>query len=429
MTKKTVKSLLLLGVLLALVNAAPIFSQDLQPRPLPNFDDSGADTNSAAADAASTLMEKQPNDVLAPDTQVIQLNFNPIGTGRCEVVITTWPEEAETGRASCSRHLVNPAQWLAAHRHRCLLDKSIQIYRQQGVCWRTVAFQASTSTRPGAPQQDTLYPLPLANQLSGSDLNGANPDMQCRFNANRIDWYMNTDGIVPAGKFDLVSTAMHEIGHGLGFSGTLDWDNGVNNPAAGDFMECNNVRGSGCYNTPPLIYDRFVQTTAGTSILSFSNNSTTLGDILKGDALVFNGANAKAANGGAAPRLFAPDPWEPGGSYQHLREDSFQNVANGLMTPYMPDGTAIHHPGIVALGMLKDMGWEIYDLSITYVDKNNNGLENGGVLHPFNTAFEGVSAVPLGGRVFFFAGDYPENLTISRPMTLESIQGTVVIGQ
>ena len=343
MAIKIVKSLLLLGVLLALVNAAPIFSQNLQPKPLPYFDDGRADMNSAAADAASTLMEKQPNDVLAPDTQVIQLNFNPIGTGRCEVVITTWPEEAETA----VRHAA--AIWST------LLNGSQPIVID--VCWTNDPNLPSTGgllancgfsgvylDPPGAPQQDTLYPLPLANQLSGSDLNGANPDMQCRFNANRIDWYMNTDGIVPAGKFDLVSTAMHEIGHGLGFSGTLDWDNGVNNPAAGDFMECNNVRGSGCYNTPPLIYDRFVQTTAGTSILSFSNNSTTLGDILKGDALVFNGANAKAANGGAAPRLFAPDPWEPGGSYQHLREDSFQNVANGLMTPYMPDGTAIHHP-------------------------------------------------------------------------------------
>ncbi len=99
------------------------------------------------------------------------------------------------------------------------------------------------------------------------------------------------------------------------------------------------------------------------------------------------------------------------------------------MTPAMPDGTAIHHPGAVALGMLKDMGWTIYDLSITYVDKSNAGLENGGVLHPFNTALEGVSAVPFGGRVFFFAGDYHENLTISRPMTLESIQGVVRIGQ
>ena len=52
------------------------------------------------------------------------------------------------------------------------------------------------------------------------------------------------------------------------------------------------------------------------------------------------------------------------------------------MTPAMPAGTAaIHHPGAVALGMLKDMGWTIYDLSITYVDKSNAGPENGGVLH------------------------------------------------
>lgn len=408
MKKQSIKILFLLGLFLLLVNAAPILGQDTQPQPVPLSDIGAVDTNSG--DTAVT------ENLLAPDTQLIQLNFNPTtptGVGRCEVAITPWPDDAKTAVLHAA------AIWST------LLNGSQPIVID--VCWSTDFDPAGQLANcgssggylnfPGAPQQNTYYPLPLANQLSNSDLNGTAPDMQCRFNAHRANpnhpsgWYMGLDGIVPANEFDLVSVGLHEIGHGLGFEGSAGWNSG-----------------NGSYGNPPDIYDRFVQTTNGTNILAFTNNSPELGNALIGDALVFNGVNANAANGGAAPRLFAPSPWEAGSSYQHLREDSFQNIPNGLMTPAMPNGVAIHHPGVVALGMLKDMGWEIYDLSHTYVDKNNTGFENGGVLHPFNTANEGVNAVPFGGRVFFFAGEYREDLTISRSMSLESISGTVILG-
>ncbi|MCB0053180.1 MAG: hypothetical protein KDE24_26970, partial [Caldilinea sp.] len=393
-------------------SAAPAVAQDVPAVSLPSAGNV-LDLEPAAVVAA-------PSEATAPDVQGIVLAFNPSGPGRCEVNISPWPADAKaavTRAAAIWSSLLNGSQPI-------VID----------VCWSpdfaANGLLANCGSRTGtfadfvgAPLANTNYPLPLANQLSNSDLNGGDPEMQCRFNANRPDWYMGLDGIVPASRFDLISTALHEIGHGLGFAGGVAWDDG-NAP-----NECNGTSGVGCYATTPDVYDRFVQTSNGTSILSLANNSMALGSALTGDALVFAGSNAIAANGGAAPRLHAPATWVAGASYQHLREDTFTGVATGLMTPAMPAGTAIHHPGAVALGMLKDMGWTIYDLSITYVDKSNAGLENGGVLHPFNTAIEGVSAVPFGGRVFFFAGNYQENLTISRPMTLESIQGVVRIGQ
>ncbi|MFT7586219.1 MAG: hypothetical protein ACI9EW_002650 [Cellvibrionaceae bacterium] len=425
---RSIYLLFLLGLLLALGNAAPIFGQDTAPQPTPFPENSAVEMN---AENAAVIAELR-----APETQLIRVNFNPTGTGRCTVDMAAWPEDAKK------------AVLRAADIWSSLLNGSQEIVID--VCWSNdkdlpatgeglLANCGASGTYynfQGAPLQNTLYVLPLANQLYGGDLNGASPDMQCRFNANREDWYIPIDGIVPASKIDLASVALHEVGHGLGFGSLLDWDNGIDDPDdpndpddSVDLVECNNVLGTGCYGTIPLAYERFVQTSAGTSILSFTNNSKALGDALIGDALVFNGPNAKAANGGVAPRLFAPTPWKAGSSIQHLREDSFPNIATGLMTPFSPYGTAIHHPGVVALGMLKDMGWEVYDLSRTYVDKNNTGLENGGVLHPFNTAFEGVNAVPHSGQVLFFAGNYAENLTISRPMTLESISGTVIIGK
>ncbi|MCB9422002.1 MAG: hypothetical protein H6667_19535 [Ardenticatenaceae bacterium] len=363
------------------------------------------------------------NDVLAITTQTMGVVFNPTGTGRCEVQITTMPEWAQTA--------VNRAAAIWS----TLLNGPIPI--QIDICWTNDPSLPATGAGllascgasgeyadfAGAPLSNLLYPLPLANQLSNQDRNGSAPDMQCRINANRTDWYTETDGVVPAGKIDLVTVALHEIGHGLGFAGTANWDNGAG------LMECNGTMNVGCYEATPMIYDHFVERTDGTKLLDLPNNTTAVGSALTGDALVFSGSNAIAANGGTAPRLQAPGTWVLGSSYVHLREEvGDPDLANGLMTPSMSSGVAIQHPGVVALGMLKDMGWEIYDLSRTYVDRNNTGLENGGVLHPFNTVLEGISAVPHAGRVLFFTGNYPESLIISRQMTLESISGPVVIG-
>lgn len=396
-----------LVALLALASGSPIFAQRTPSSALPLPDVTGS-------------------EIAAPTVQIIRLDFNPTGSGRCEVTLTPWPEQAKQAVERAA------AIWST------LLNGSQPIVID--VCWSTFLNQDGTPNLgllancgsrtgafvnfPGAPLADTDYPLPLANQLGNTDLNGSDPEMQCRFNASRTDWHTSVDGIVPADQFDLVTVALHEIGHGLGFEGSLTWDDGDDSE-----IECNNTLGVGCYAQIPAVYDRFVQTTRGKGILTFENNSTALGDALIGDALVFEGVNAKVANNGIAPRLHAPTSWRMGSSYVHLREDTFQEGDSRLMTPNTESGIAIHHPGVVALGMLKDMGWEIYDLSRAYVDAGNSGMENGGVLHPFNTALEGISAVPAGGRVLFFAGDYHENLTISRPMRLESIQGIVRIGR
>jgi hypothetical protein len=161
----------------------------------------------------------------------------------------------------------------------------------------------------------------------------------------------------------------------------------------------------------------------------FANNTITLGNQLISDNLFFDGANANAANGGARPKLYAPTTWDPGSSYSHLDEGTFNNTFNALMTPILDNAESIHYPGAIALGMLKDTGWQPPNLANVYVDRDNTGFEDGSSLHPFDTITEGVTAVHNSGTVWIETGSYPGAPTINRPMTLESLNGIATIGQ
>ena len=268
MIRRTIILLLCLAALLGVTSAAPVVAQDVPAGSLPPAG-YGQDLEPAVDIAA-------PSEAAAPNVQGIVLAFNPSGPGRCEVNISPWPADAKaavTRAAAIWSSLLNGSQPI-------VID----------VCWSpdfaANGLLANCGSRTGtfanfagAPLANTNYPLPLANQLSSSDLNGGDPEMQCRFNANRLDWYTGLDGIVPTDRFDLLSTALHEIGHGLGFAGGVGWDDGSGS------AECTGTRGVGCYSTTPDVYDRFVQTSNGTSILSLANNSMALGNALTGDAL------------------------------------------------------------------------------------------------------------------------------------------------
>lgn len=81
-------------------------------------------------------------------------------------------------------------------------------------------------------EPDTWYHAALADAISGTDLNPGFIDINSRFNANLggtnpngtpcltgSGWYYGLDGNTPAGKINFLNVVLHEIGHGLGFSG------------------------------------------------------------------------------------------------------------------------------------------------------------------------------------------------------------------
>jgi PA domain len=84
---------------------------------------------------------------------------------------------------------------------------------------------------PGAKKPGTWYPGALANKLAGADQDpgpypdGSEADIVAFFNSDLgkpgclegSPYYLGLDGNIPPGQLDLISTLLHELGHGLGF--------------------------------------------------------------------------------------------------------------------------------------------------------------------------------------------------------------------
>lgn len=80
------------------------------------------------------------------------------------------------------------------------------------------------------PTRDS-YPVALANKLVGRDLFPNDPDIRAEFNGGLkecmgIDWYYGLDSQKGEDESDLLTTVMHELTHGLGFSSGVKPDTG-----------------------------------------------------------------------------------------------------------------------------------------------------------------------------------------------------------
>ena len=197
----------------------------------------------------------------------------------------------------------------------------------------------------GAPFTGVLYPSPLADKLAGSDLDPGSADIVANFDSG-TDWYYGLDGNTPFAQYDLVSVVLHEIGHGLGFSGTMYVGVDLNGYV---------LNGSLAH-----IYDEFVYTGAGEALLDLGNGTSALGDALQSDNLYWAGIQGNANSGDFSPKLYAPAFWEQGSSLSHFDEATYPaGNEHSLMTPAIGNGEAIHSPGPMALGLLEDIGWTV----------------------------------------------------------------------
>ena len=277
------------------------------------------------------------------------------------------PEAADKGGSARTATITvdfvgMPAEAQSAFRYAADIWETLLDAQQEIVVearWETLASGILGSAGPTGFYSDNsfptsnYYPIALANEFTGRDYNDDSAEIRIRFNSlYASQWYMGTDGATPSGKIDFVSVVLHEIGHGLGFVDSFDYDDGQGTG------ECDNISGSGCRSTPPFIYDTFVRTGQGRQLTSgFSNPSASLGFALTSDNLNFAGSAAASAHGGGVP-VFAPTDWQSGSSIAHLDEQSFPGGgANALMTPTLGSAEANHWPGAVGCGVFSDIGW------------------------------------------------------------------------
>jgi len=190
------------------------------------------------------------------------------------------------------------------------------------------------------------YPIALAEKMLGQELNSSTGyEMEASFNKDFSNWYFGIDGNTPKNKYDFVSTALHELTHGLGFTGFFYSDS----------------RGRGGYGGSDGLaatFDQFVRNKSGEKLVDktrFTNPSITLNQNLTSGWLEFKSALIE----GTLPRLYAPSTYDSGSSIYHLNDATYPaGDPNSLMTHAMGKGEANHNPGPNVEAMMYEMGWK-----------------------------------------------------------------------
>lgn len=225
-----------------------------------------------------------------------------------------------------------------------------------------------TANFAGIARQDTWYPTAIADALIGQNIDVGGADIVASFNSDFDRWYFGLDGNPPSGMYDFVTVVLHELGHGLGFTGSFDVVDGD------DDEECQTDEvGFGCWGLGsttgrqryPLLYDRYVEDASDVPLLdtqAYPNPSRRLGDVLQSGAVYFDGESVRLVNEDIPVDLYAPSNFERGSSFSHLDEETFPpGHPHSLMTPFLAAAEAIHSPGAVTCAILSDMGWPLGD--------------------------------------------------------------------
>ncbi|TVQ01623.1 MAG: T9SS C-terminal target domain-containing protein, partial [Balneolaceae bacterium] len=237
--------------------------------------------------------------------------------------------------------------------------------------WRSLASNVLGSAGPTifytlngeGIDSNTLFTAAQASAMTGIDLinqpgasSAVNHHIVVNMNCNYAAWYLGTSAAPPSGTIDFVTVVLHEIGHGIGFAGSIRGD------TARQTAQWFHRNETG--NPQPVVFDVFandgyIDPIFDTSL--YPNNSTGLYNAVTGrsQGMFFSGMESEIANRGNRIRLYAPLQFRQGSSYSHLDQNAFSATPNALMRPRMDMSMAIHSPGPVFCGMLDDMLWPL----------------------------------------------------------------------
>lgn len=227
--------------------------------------------------------------------------------------------------------------------------------------WTTLAanvlgsanYTAAYANFKGAQKLNVYYPVAIAEKITGRELNDGAADIFANFNSS-FDWHYDPTTTPPAGKYDLTTVVLHEMGHGLGFSGTMTISN--NQGSYG-------LLSSGI----PIIYDIPVENGSNMNVIESNVTPVEL-------AAMFTSQNLYSDAPSGFNKLYAPATFSSGSSISHLDEVTFNGTPSALMTPQIAPREQIFSPGI-SLNMLGDLGWEtvVIDHNKIVDSENKNG--------------------------------------------------------
>ncbi len=223
-----------------------------------------------------------------------------------------------------------------------------------------------------APLPNILYTTSLANQLAGVETNASEFDMDIYFNLY-TNYYFGT-GKPSASQTDFISTAMHEIGHGLGFYS----DGYVNSSNVGSF---GNIPPSALapltasfpwhgQDGVPSVYDLHIIKQSNSYLTTLApNNTNALGDSIKNNANYFNGPlYSNASHSNTPVRLSGgTGAFSLGVDLLHIHN----SYPNTIMSYYWGAGDTVRIPAPWELGILKEIGW---NLKLVGIKENSNDV-------------------------------------------------------
>jgi hypothetical protein len=197
------------------------------------------------------------------------------------------------------------------------------------------------------------YPIALAEKMLGQEVNPTTGyEIEASFNKDFSNWYFGIDGNTPKNDYDFASTVLHELTHGLGFTGFFYSDS----------------RGRGGYGDSDKLaatFDQYVQNIRREKLVNtmlFANPSVKLNQNLTSGWLEFSSTSVEDT----LPRLYAPSTWDSGSSIYHLDDETYPaGNPNSLMTHAMGKGEANHNPGPNTLAIMYDMGWKSVSIKHT----------------------------------------------------------------
>ena len=196
----------------------------------------------------------------------------------------------------------------------------------------------------GGPRTNTFYPIGMANQINSIDNGIGIADIEVQFNTDvdnatvlgNVNWYYGLDENAGT-HVSMVRTALHELGHGFGF---LDCINSGDGTFLGDPFPC--------------IYDTYLRQGSGPGTALTSLGAGARATALTSDNIFWEAGTNVATSFGGQPRMYAPNPYEPGSSVSHFREATF--TPEELMEPVLSTD-------FLAVGLtddaFKDMGYAL----------------------------------------------------------------------